>query len=269
MKVYLTITLLLPALLSCSNKEQDSQNKMNILCQGNPGPRLVRVARSYRNFERQVKSLPIEKLQKQWHDSGIVRFKLDTRWLGETIENTPRELWQLHRLEISEDVKLQEILPRRMLSTFDDLKEKIQLIIDHREYGTNKQFIARRWKNEEILKLRADRIFGNINFAYPWHKDPRYASAIITVRGRIGTEYVEFTENEKFRLFDPDTHLPLVYEPKPDSEIAIKQTELHEVIILSGRHSAHKGRSIIHRSPPNADPELGAGGRVILLLELI
>ncbi len=269
LRTYTAALCLLPVMLACSGTEQVSNSKTNILCQSQPGPKLVKIARSYRNFERQVKSLPVEKLQKQWHETGVVRFKLDTRWLGESIEHAPEDAWTLHRLKVSEDVELNNILPSRMRSSFSDLKAKIQLIIDHQEYGTNKQFIVRRWKNEDILKRQAERIFGDDTLAYPWHKDPRYASAIITVKGRVGTEYVEFGENSNFRLHAPDPFLPLIYEPKPGSDFDIKQTGLHEVIILAGRHSAHKGRSIIHRSPPKADPELGAGGRVILLLELI
>lgn len=268
-RTYLYIFYLLPVMVSCSGTEPVSNTKANILCQSQPGPKLVKIARSYRNFERQVKSLPVEKLQKQWHETGIVRFKLDTRWLGESIEHAPEDAWMLHKLEVSEDLELNDILPSRMRSAFSDLKAKIQLIIDHQEYGTNKQFIVRRWKNEDILKRQAERIFGDEALAYPWHKDPRYASAIITVRGRVGTEYVDFNDNDHFRLYAPDAYLPLVFQPNPGADLNIKQTGLHEVIILAGRHSAHKGRSIIHRSPPKADPELGAGGRVILLLELI
>lgn len=241
----------------------------SVSCQPIPQAQVKQFVHSYRKFKQQVETLEVDLHRQTWTDRGIIRIPLETAWIDTMLRRIDQKHWVTHSAGVSEDLQLETAFPPRIFKPLRSLKHKIQSIIDHREYGFEKHFQARHWKNQGVLTEKAQEIFGDESLAYPWHKDPRYASAIITIRGQKGTQYVDAHEASHFELAAENSTIPIIYRIKEGAKPKIKEAEIGELIILAGRHSETNGRHIIHRSPPDADPLGESDGRLILLLELI
>lgn len=242
-----------------------------VRCQKVDKAQASKIAKSYVQFKKQVDAISIDTNRKIWNQTGIVRIPLDVDWIETSINRLPKEKWIAHPVGVSDDLALEKAFPSRLYAPLIDLKKKIFAITEHTEYGFTKHFQARKWKNEGVLKQKALKVFGDANLAYPWHKDPRFGSALITLRGKKGTQYIEPRHASDFEIIPDQGYMPLIYREKAGVDPTIQEASVGELLIIAGRHSATNGRHIIHRSPPNADPDdtLTAEGRLILILELI